>query len=157
MLLSPPAFAGAVTAHLNCWISTFCPLRLRESHPSLQNPGPVLQHSVKTSDVCTHHLLTSHSRLPALSTAFPRELQHPPPAPFLPDCSFTFFPSHTLAHPAGFPIQERAESPLPAEHLLPKQPLVIPHQGDQLWAFFSFNLGGTSLVVLQCLNAPLLF
>lgn len=35
-LFSLPAFAGAVTAHLDCWISTFCPLRLCESHPSLQ-------------------------------------------------------------------------------------------------------------------------
>lgn len=58
VLFSLPAFAGAVTAHLDCWISTFCPLRLCESHPSLQTSWLMLQHSVKASHVCTHHLPT---------------------------------------------------------------------------------------------------
>lgn len=88
-LFSLPASAGADTAHLDCWISTFCPLRLCESHPSLQTSWLMLQHSVKPA-MSAH---TTYPRAePQLSPLLSQVAAAFCPSSILLDCSFTFPP-----------------------------------------------------------------
>lgn len=84
-----------------------------------------------------------------------RQLQLSAPAPFCRIAPLLFLQSPPDP-PAGFPIQERAETTLPEEHLLlqvPEAALVTLNHGDHLWAFCSLLPGLTSLAELKCLYA----